>query len=166
MELLGRSGHSHAIKNHHGDRFLFAKELNIVLCDNPGKTSIFGCPAVRVGWQKRSYSEAERAWQEEYNEGKPNEWDNIIWAVYQVDWTKFTGDVIPGTALLEGGCQSSTGLSDATIYRFAVDVEDNKVVSYTSTSCWVEDRDDIPCWHKALFQKYPDPKLAEYAVAS
>lgn len=161
LTLLTDTAHSNAVTNHDDDRFLFAAGQNIVLCNNPELTTVFGCPAKRIGFKKRPFNEAEKAHQQEYNNGKPEAWDNGIWAVYQVDWTQFDGDPIPGTNLREGGCISSGGLSDATISRFAVDRELNQVVSYTKTSYWVSDKHDIPNWHKALFQKYPAHQASE-----
>jgi hypothetical protein len=150
LQLLGSA------VNHAGDRFFFGKGVNIVLSDNPGLSSIFGCPANRVGHRKRPFNEAERAHQERYNEGKPYPWDNKVFAVYQVDWTQFKGDVIAGTRLQEGGCVSPGELSEVTIYVFAVDVVAGIVVSSTCSSYWASDKYDIPNWRKSLFQKYPD----------
>ena len=149
LKLLGSA------VNHAGDRFLFGKGVNIVLSDNPGLNSIFRCPAKRVGYRKRPFNEAERAHQERCNEGKPYPWDNKLFAVYEVDWTQFKGDVIAGTRLQEGGCVSPGGLSDASIYAFAVDVVAGIVVSSTATSYWASDKHDLPRWRKSLFQKYP-----------
>lgn len=159
LELLTNTAHSNPVCTYE-DQFLFAKGTNIVLSDNPGLETIFGCPAIRVGWSKRPWNESEIWWQNTYNNGKPQDHENKIWCVYSVDWSQFSGDFIPGTLLLEGGCVSSNNLSDASIYRFAVDAAKNEVVSYMSTSYWVSDRDDVPEWRKALFNKYPNPKLA------
>lgn len=155
LELLTDTTHSNAVVDYKGDYFLFGQGVNIVLSDNPGLNSIFGCPAIRVGYRKRPFNEAEKMHQKRYNEGKPYKWDNRLLAVYQVDWTQFKGDLIPGTCLQEGVCISFGGLSDASIAKFAVDVEGNQVVSYIHTSYWIEDRHDIPRWRKFLFQKYP-----------
>ena len=159
IELLTDTEHSNDVKNGAGDRFLFAKDSNVVLCDNPGLESVFGCDAVRIGFKKRSFNDAERDWQMRYNDGRPDPWDNKLWAVYQVNWTQFEGNLISGTYLRKGKSISPGGLSDASICVFAVDTAANRVVSYMQTSYWVEDRHDIPNWEKSLFQKYPDQKL-------
>jgi NtrC-family two-component system response regulator AlgB len=80
--------------------------------------------------------------------------DKKIYSVYEVDWQQFQGKVIPGTPLLEGGCQSSTSLSDALIYKIAVDTANNRVVDRLCTTYWIEDQHDLTRWRKKLFQRY------------
>lgn len=152
------SEHSRPITNGK-HQFLFAKAINLVLADQVGLDTIFGCPAKQLGAKKRPYNKAEIEWQKEYNEGKPREWENILWTVYEVDWTEFRGKLIAGTDLRKGGCVSSHSLSDASIYKFAVSTEKNLVVSYMSTTYWASDKNDVPNWEKALFQKYPSSNL-------
>ena len=153
LKLLADTAYSQSVVNHAGDCFFFAEGVNIVLSDNPGLSTIFRCPAKRVGYCKRPFNEAERAHQKRYYEGKPR--DNKLYAVYEVDWKQFKGSAIAGTRLQEGGCVSPGGLSDAAICAFAVDGEAGIVVSYTHTSYWASDKHDLPRWRKSLFQKYP-----------
>lgn len=142
-----------------GTQFLFAKDSNIVLSDDPGLKTIFGCPAQRVKYACRPWNQAEIEFRNKQNDGKLESWEKNIWAWYEVDWTKVKGNKIPGTNLIEKSCQSCNSLSDASIYYLAVDPEKNQVVSYTSTTYWVSDKDDIPNWRKRLFQKYPDMEI-------
>lgn len=153
MILLTDTNHSNPVHTMNGDAFLFVKGENLVLSDNPGLTSIFGCPAKVVSYKKRTWNKAELWWAETYNDSKPTE--NKIWAVYKVDWTQFTTNKeIAGTSLLKGSCVSSNSLSDASIALFAVDVKNNKVVSYTHTSYWKSDANDESNWEKSLFQRF------------
>ena len=145
-------GHSNAV-NAMGTQFHFAKDGIHALCDTPGLTQIFGCPAVQIGTQKRPYSEAERAHQAQYNGGKPHPWEDIIWVSYKVDWSSVSGKNIPGTDLVELRCVSSNSLSDATISLLAVSRQKG-VVSILKTSYWRSDKDDAPQWRKRLFQEF------------
>ncbi len=155
MILLTDTNHSNPVKTMQGDEFLFAKGENLVLSNNPQLSSIFGCPAKLIGHQKRPWNEAEKKWQDRYNEGKPREWENRVWTVYEVDWKQFAGEPIPGTHLLEAERVSSNSLSDASIAHIAVDKEAGLVVSYMHTSYWRSDAGDSPAWRKSLFQKFP-----------
>lgn len=156
MILLTDTNHSNPVYNMNGDAFLFVNGENLVLSDNPSLSTIFGCPAKIVSYKKRTYNKAEDWWFDTYNENKPNK----IWAVYKVDWTKFTGKGIAGTNLIKGSCVSSNSLSDASIALFAVDVENNKVVSYTHTSYWKSDANDESNWEKSLFQRFAKLQIA------
>jgi hypothetical protein len=145
-------GHSNAV-NAMGTLLHFSEDGVHVLCDTPGLSKIFGCPAVVVGCQKRPYSEAEIAHQTRYNGGKPYGWEDILWVCYKVDWSGVSGKGIPGTDLVEVRCVSSNSLSDATISLIAVSRQKG-VVSILKTSYWRSDRNDAPEWRKRLFQEF------------
>ena len=134
--------------------FLFSANKNIVLSDEPGLSTIFGCRTKTIGSKKRPYTESELEYLTKYD---PKGIDKKLWAVYEVNWKDFQGEPIEGTNLLRGSSIShgSSGLSsNVTLYRFAVDPINNRVVSYMGTSYSGSYQIQIQNWEQSVFQSH------------
>jgi hypothetical protein len=138
----------------YGSTFYFHKRENLLLTDSDmtGLSTFRGCEIASVGWAK-----VEGSIMQVFSV----DWGALIprYLPEHECWTLSEGAPINGTELRQLHFQSCNELSNATVYKVAVNPITKRVVSVLITSFWASDQSDVPRWHKKLLNTFPSEEV-------
>lgn len=129
--------------NRNGSNILFAK--NFILAEDPELQELNSAPVTLLGRVELTEEQSNKYLCEK------------AWFKYSIDWSKVTGESIPGTDLIRVTGYSSNAL-DCSISHVAIDPNSGPVDGIW-TSRWVSDQNDVPNWYRRLRASHPSASI-------